>query len=129
MEAFLRNLENQVGQLANNLSRRPQGGLPSNTEKNHKEEVNAVTLKNGKELDEVEKEPRKVIDKGKKVMEETPKEDDTESSKPAPEVKAYKPKVPFPARLKQHAFDKQFAKFLEVFKKLHINIPFTDALA
>ena len=25
--------------------------------------------------------------------------------------------------------DKQFAKFLEVFKKLHIDIPFTEALA
>ena len=70
-----------MGQLANNLSRRPQGGLPSNTEKNPKEEVNAVTLRSGKELEEEENEPRKV-DKGKKVVEETPKEDDTESSKP-----------------------------------------------
>ena len=50
--------------MANNLSRRPQGGLPSNTEKNPREEVNAVTLRSGKEL-EVEKEPRKVVDKGK----------------------------------------------------------------
>ena len=128
MKASLRNLENQVGQLANNLCRRPQGGLPSNTEKNPREEVNAVTLRSVKELEEVEKEPRKVVDKGKKVVEENPKEDDIESSKPTPEVKAYKPKVPFPARLKQHALDKQFAKFLE-FKKLHINIPFADALA
>ena len=63
-------------------------------------------MRSGKKLDEVEKEPKKVVDKGKKVMEETPKEDDTESFKPAPEVKAYKPKVPFPARLKQHALDK-----------------------
>ena len=47
-----------------------------------------------------------MVDKEKKVVEETPKEDDTESSKPAPEVKAYKPKVPSPARLKQHALDK-----------------------
>ena len=38
-----------------------------------------------------------MVDKGKKTVEETPKEDDTKSSKPAPEVKAYKPKVPFPA--------------------------------
>ena len=88
-----------------------------------------MTLRNGKELDEVEKEPRKVVDKGKKVVEKIPKEDDTESSKLAPEVKAYKPKVPVLARFKQHALDKQFAKFLEVFKKLHINIPFADALA
>ena len=106
MEASLRNLENQVGQLANNLSRRPQGGLPSKSEKNPREEVNAVTLRSGKKLEEVEKEPRKVVDKGKKVVEENLKEDDTDSSKPALEVKAYKPKVPFPARLKQHALDK-----------------------
>ena len=68
-------------------------------------------------------------------MDETPKSDETESSKFVPtvkfalEVKAYKPKVPFPARLVQHNLDKQFSKFLEVFKKLHINIPFVDALA
>jgi hypothetical protein len=39
------------------------------------------------------------------------------------------PKVPFPNRLKSHKDDVNFAKFLEVFKKLHINIPFADALA
>ena len=50
MEASLKDLENQVGQLANNLSRRPQAGLPSNTEKNPREKVNAVTLRSGKNL-------------------------------------------------------------------------------
>ena len=44
-------------------------------------------------------------------------------------LKLNKPKVPFPARLVKHNLDKQFSKFLEVFKKLHINIPFADALA
>ena len=78
MKASLRNLENQVGQLANNLSRRSQGGLPSNNEKNPREEVNAVTFRNEKKLDEVEKEPRNMVDKGKKAVEEPSKEDDTE---------------------------------------------------
>ena len=59
--------------MANNLSRRPQGGLPSNTEKNPKEEVNAVTLRSGKKLDEVKKEPRKVVDKGEKGCGRKPK--------------------------------------------------------
>ena len=107
MEASLRNLENQVGQLASNLSRRPQEGFPSNTEKNPREEINIVKLRNGKELEKVEKEPRKVVDKGKKAVEETPKIDKPKSSKEAPKasealkVSAYKPRVPFPARLKQ----------------------------
>ena len=62
-------------------------------------------------------------------MDESLKIDESQSSKPAPKVKAYKPKVPFLARPKQHALDKQFSMFLEVFKKLHINIYFVDALA
>ena len=37
-------------------------------------------------------------------------------------------RIPFPQRLKKNNLDKQFAKFLEVFKKLHINIPFMEAL-
>ena len=44
------------------------------------------------------------------------------------EVKAYKLRIPFPARLVQHKLDKQFFEFLDVFKKLHINIPFADAI-
>ena len=35
--------------------------------------------------------------------------------------------IPYPRRLKKNKFDKQFTKFMEVFKKLHINIPFADA--
>ena len=36
--------------------------------------------------------------------------------------------IPYPQRLKKHKLDKQFTKFMEVFKNLHINIPFADAL-
>ena len=36
--------------------------------------------------------------------------------------------VPYPQRLRQNKLDKQFTKFMEVFKKLHKNIPFVDAL-
>ena len=110
--ASLKNLETQLGQLVNTLSRRPQVTFPSNTEKNPREEINAITLKNGKELEEVEKEQRKKMEKGKKVMEETPEIDESKPSretlkvketpkvKKAPKVSAYKAKVPFLARLK-----------------------------
>ena len=36
--------------------------------------------------------------------------------------------IPYPQCLKKSKLDKQFTKFLEVFKKLHINIPFANAL-
>ena len=36
--------------------------------------------------------------------------------------------IPYPQRLKKYKLDKQFTKFMEVFKKLYINILFIDAL-
>ena len=38
------------------------------------------------------------------------------------------PKIPYPQRSRKSKLDSQFSKFLEVFKKLHINIQFVDAL-
>ena len=46
----IHNLKVQVGQLANSLSSRNQGALPSNTEKNSKEYVKIITLRSGTEL-------------------------------------------------------------------------------
>ncbi|XP_075098868.1 uncharacterized protein LOC107827011 [Nicotiana tabacum] len=51
-----RNLERQFGQMANNKNIRPVGALPSDTEKNP--QVNAATLRNGRELVEVPKNKR-----------------------------------------------------------------------
>ena len=67
--------------------------------------------------------------KEKKVDREKRKAETSQPSKVALDEKMYKTRVPFPSRLKQQQLDKQFAKFLEVFKSLHINIPFVDALA
>ena len=41
----------------------------------------------------------------------------------------YIPSLPFPQRLKQAKIDEQFSKFINMFKKLEINIPFSEALA
>ncbi|XP_070011091.1 uncharacterized protein [Nicotiana sylvestris] len=48
----LKNLEIQLSQLAALVSEKIQGPLPSNTEKNPKEHLKAITLRSGKELDE-----------------------------------------------------------------------------
>ena len=39
-------------------------------------------------------------------------------------VQAYTPAVPFPQRLQKAKKEEQFSKFLELFKKIEINIPF-----
>ncbi|XP_061353436.1 uncharacterized protein LOC133298194 [Gastrolobium bilobum] len=38
-------------------------------------------------------------------------------------------KAPYPERFKKEAYNKQYGRFLDIFKKLHINIPFAEALA
>ncbi|XP_038973113.1 uncharacterized protein LOC120105094 [Phoenix dactylifera] len=109
-----------------------KGNLPSKTEVNPKEHCKAVTLRSGKQLGQVSGETI-VGDEvdydevSKKVNEEV--EDLAKTTSPLPLVKPYVPPIPFPQRLKQNKIDQQFEKFLKVFRQLHINIPFADALA
>ncbi|KAL5787572.1 hypothetical protein ACOSP7_004521 [Xanthoceras sorbifolium] len=146
-QVAIQNLEVQVGQLARSSQSRAQGALPSNTETNPKEHCMALTLRRGKQVDqpmgvqEKEKEMSNVrphgddsfLTKDKEEEKEINKDDDfpeTSFDLPSPpEVMAYVPPIPYPQRLKMYKDEKSFKKFLEVFKKLHINIPFTEALA
>ena len=45
------------------------------------------------------------------------------------EMQAYMSAVPFPQRLQKAKIEEQFSKFLDIFKKIEINIPFAEALA
>ncbi|KAL5579926.1 hypothetical protein UlMin_012368 [Ulmus minor] len=67
--AALRNLENQVGQLANALSSRPSGSFPSNTKipkREGKDHANAITLRSGNTVKiPVEKNDGQTVNKSK----------------------------------------------------------------
>ncbi|KAL5782063.1 hypothetical protein ACOSP7_007092 [Xanthoceras sorbifolium] len=146
-QVVIQNLEVQVGQLARSSQSRAQGALPSNTETNPKEHCMALTLRSGKQVDqpvgvqEKEKEMSNVRPHGDNLFSTKDKEEEKEINKednlpetsfdlpPPPEVMAYVPPIPYPQRLKKYKDEKSFKKFLEVFKKLHINIPFVEALA
>ena len=47
----------------------------------------------------------------------------------SPVVKEYVPWVPYLTCLNQNKDKEQFGKFLDLFKQLHINIPFVEALS
>ncbi|GKV13738.1 hypothetical protein SLEP1_g24722 [Rubroshorea leprosula] len=125
-DVAIRNIETQLGQIANMVSGIVQRGLPSNSEKNSREQLKAITLRSGKELNEVGQSDGKEegVEAGESKQEEEPKRLFHDSN-----VKPYKPKIPFPQRFLQANLDKQFSKFLEVFKKLHINIPLINAIS
>nr|XP_016483975.1 PREDICTED: uncharacterized protein LOC107804571 [Nicotiana tabacum] len=134
----LKNLEIQLSQLVALVSEKIQGPLPSNTEKNSKEHLKAITLWSGKELDELyadrqeKNQTEQQVDKGKNIekpsepskeKEITNKEEKISEKMTAPPVT-----IPFPQKMNREKLDGQFAKFLEFLKHIHINIPFTNAL-
>ena len=127
-----------MGQMANLLTERQSGSLPSNSEVNPRrdgnEHVKAVTLRSGKELETQEQSPvikevetEKVIQLGQNDDADREQPQEKQSVGNTTEARD-NPLIPYPQRLKKHKLDKQFTKFMEVFKKLHINIPFADAL-
>ncbi|XP_062080324.1 uncharacterized protein LOC133785081 [Humulus lupulus] len=143
----MRNLENQVGKLANELINRPQGALPSDTENPRgvdKEQCKAVTLRSGKELEHSKKnsghedEPSSIQNNRKAskdeerydVLKSASAQDAAASGTPqkSPEIQKLPQQLPFPQRFQKQKQDGQFKKFLDILRQLHINIPLVEAL-
>ncbi|XP_055960233.1 uncharacterized protein LOC126678772 [Mercurialis annua] len=120
---------------------RPQGGLPSTTENNPREHLKAVELRSGRNLEKAngkkhvveEDEPQVVIDVASSSQElpnasaEVVTNIEEAYVRPPPPP-PFVPKVPFPSRLRKAPDNRKFHKFLEVFKKLQINLSLADAL-
>ena len=105
------------------------------------EHVKAITLRSGKELavpgqppviGEVETEKLAQTSQNDKLEMEQPMRkksiDEEIEAKDRPTKTEPTIQIPYPQRLKNNKLDKQFTKFMEVFKKLHINIPFANVL-
>ncbi|KAH9780492.1 hypothetical protein KPL71_008099 [Citrus sinensis] len=139
----LRNLENQIGQLAAALSNIPQGSLPSNTEdprREGKEHCKVINLRSGKDVHSPvghtgessqaaafakNDDPTPVDNKAVAPTQNMTKE--KQSAQPAA-AQQFRHPPPFPQRFQKQQQDKQFSKILGVIKQLHINIPFVEAL-
>ena len=134
--ASLKNLETQVGQLALNMPNQNKGTFPSDTQKNLKDCM-AIQLRSGKDLssnkktegkEETEAEKEKTEEKEEKnsQLEELKGSNDQKKKKGVP---VYITAVPFPQRLQKLRRDEQFSKFLNIFKKIEINIPFAEVIS
>ena len=131
--------------MATLLTERQHRSLPSNSEVNPRQEgnehVKAITLRSGRDLTipgqplvigEVETEEVIQTSQNDKIEREQPQEKKSveEETEAKDLLTTVEPTalILYPQRLKKNKMDKQFTKFMEVFKKLHINIPFADAL-
>ncbi|XP_058733055.1 uncharacterized protein LOC131604642 [Vicia villosa] len=137
--ASIKNLEIQMSQIAQQMTNtQPQGALPSATVTNPSDNnhVNAVTTRSNKskethEMNSDEEDMLIEVDVEIKENEVVRKEVTDEEGVVQEKVATPKPAVrlPFPTRnKKKEQHEKNFEKFLEMFKKLELNIPFLEAL-
>ncbi|XP_012835563.1 PREDICTED: uncharacterized protein LOC105956264 [Erythranthe guttata] len=118
-----------MGQFATQLNARPAGTLPSNTEdprKGTNEQCKAVSLRNGRQLEEVakkatSKDGEEQQEKEAEILTDSPGEKRVVAPKPTPQV-------PYPQRQIKAKNESYYKSFLEQLNELHINIPFTRAL-
>ncbi|XP_048496363.1 uncharacterized protein LOC125495629 [Beta vulgaris subsp. vulgaris] len=86
-----------------------------------------------KKVTEQKQTAEEVIELSEEVQGKTVLKDEaekTEKQEPTiTPIKQYKPPVPFPQRLAQAKLEKKYGKFLDIVKKLHINIPFLDDIS
>ncbi|XP_076920461.1 uncharacterized protein LOC143581589 [Bidens hawaiensis] len=119
-EAIIKNLEQQMAQLASSVSKiESQGKLPPQTEKNPKHNVCAITLKCGEE--ELRSGEEEV------VIEEKDNNKD-EASKPVKSEAKFYPPPPFPERLQGTRKERKEQEIMETFRKVEVNIPLLDAI-
>ena len=131
-------MDNQIAQIAQQVSHlsRPHGHLPSQPETNPKGHINAITS-----VGEGFKEsPVMVLQKiasdpiSARVGEER-KEDkglgSTGTPSPSPPIRPYRVPAPYPQRLTWSQLlplEPRFARFLDMLKRIHVSIPFLEAL-
>ncbi|XP_025640214.1 uncharacterized protein [Arachis hypogaea] len=125
--AAISKLKVQLGSLSKQIPM-PIHTFSSDTMANPRGECKVITLRSGKVVEEASSNHKlqgeeAIIDLGTKKEEETP-----EPTPPKQVLKSYVPKAPYPQRLRKDGKDNQFSRFLEIFKKLQINIPFAEVL-
>ena len=154
-EASIRNLGTQVGQLAKQLSHQHAGQFSANTHTNPKEHCKSITTRSdkivgrgigdnlgveeevleGKKREnekknecegEEEQNKREFVNKReekeeKNISEEKKKE---KGEKQVPQLKS----LPYPQTPSKKDKERQFSRFMDIFKRLQINIPFVEAM-
>ncbi|GKE73286.1 hypothetical protein Tco_1535327, partial [Tanacetum coccineum] len=152
-QASIQNLETKFDKLADKQSSRPSGSLPSSTQPNPKghnskayqppqsrnEHVNAVFTRSGKSYDPPDNLNNQQNNPDTPINFDSDDEDDeptpqpkTQNPKPVKETqlsKPYKPKIPYPQRLRKEKMEAQYGKFLDMIRSVRINVPFGDVLA
>nr|XP_016500407.1 PREDICTED: uncharacterized protein LOC107818864 [Nicotiana tabacum] len=125
--ATMRNLERQMGQLASAQNTQPAGALPSDTEPNPKAQVNAVTLRNGRVLEEVLRKKKYTASPDGELVPK-PVEENEKENKGSELVIMTRPPPLFPQRLQKQKDDAKYKKFLDILSQVRVSLPLVEIL-
>ncbi|KAL0313525.1 UNVERIFIED_CONTAM: hypothetical protein Sradi_5751800 [Sesamum radiatum] len=114
-----------MGQLVSIVSRRKEGQVPSDTKKNPREQVNAISVRNDRVIGG--EPPKEQVEEAQAQKEEESQEE-TKGSPLKLILDAIPPYIPYPKRILKANLDKQLEIFLEILKKVHVNIPLIDVI-
>ncbi|XP_022024088.1 uncharacterized protein LOC110924382 [Helianthus annuus] len=122
-KASIKNLEQQMAQLASSVSKlESQGKLPAQTENYPKHNVSAITLRNGKSYD-----GPSIQEEGEIVVEKKDR-DKMKVQEPVRSEMKFTLVAPFPSRLHSTKKEREEQKIMETFRKVEVNIPLLDAI-
>ena len=124
MNTSMKNLENQIGLLAHSLKVSSSRYFPSDKENNTKESM-AITLRSAKELGNSKEVENEKLENEKEEVKVDKRNEKKEKDKLTPRRNLFPynpplfvPPFPFPQRFKKAKLDRQFAKLLNMFKKI-----------
>ncbi|XP_020208323.1 uncharacterized protein LOC109793275 [Cajanus cajan] len=132
IEASIRNLEVQIGQLAKQLADQQSNNFSANTQVNPKGHYQSITTRRGTMIgngicDNL-RENKDGVDEDKSEVElEDSEKNESRDGDVREECKKKGKEVVRPPPSKKDK-ERQFARFLDIIKRLQINIPFVEAL-
>ena len=89
----------------------------------------AIQLRSGKDLSSNKKAEKEKTEKEGEKSNQIEQSKGSNDQKKKEGVLAYTPSVPFPQRLQKSRREEQFSKFLNIFMKIEINIPFAEVIS
>ncbi|XP_042012112.1 uncharacterized protein LOC121760521 [Salvia splendens] len=143
MATHLKNIGIQINQISQTVSANTQPGkFPSNTIINPKD-CKAIHLRSGTSYEgppmasenedrvaEKKAEEKELVEENETVHISTPPKENTAIHSPTPPT-AHSPaevRIPYPQRVQKKKTDAQFSMFLDIFRKVNLNIPLVEAL-
>ncbi|CAN6576333.1 unnamed protein product [Malus baccata var. baccata] len=144
LQASVKNMEKQMGQIALQVSGRAPGTFPSQTEPNPRggADCKAVrVLRSGKSFDNRDEnciqnsratsQPKTDsgnVEKSAKSKDSEQTVNSSENGAVIVEDRVYEPPMPYPERLKPKVKDQQLTDFMKTLSKVQINLPLIEAI-